>query len=103
VSDSSHVSQITFQELIRTAEKSSQRETDLSMDLRIEIRTHGKPVHLWKIALRLARHVMVTFGKDAVVFFTLGNDELVDTMKDDDGEYWHALDWRQAGVGELGG
>lgn len=66
------------------------------MDLRIEIRTFGKPAHLWKIALRLARHIHVIFG-DSVIFMTLGNDEISDTMEDDDGEYWHSLDWKGEG------
>lgn len=91
----------TFQQFIREAEDSSEPEANRSMDLRIEIKTHGKPSHLWKLALRLCRHVMVTFGKDAVIFMTFGNEEIIDTMEDDDGEYWHSLDWK-AGVGEPG-
>lgn len=83
----------TFQQFIRSAEQSSEGEADRSMDLRIEIRTHGKPAHLWKIALRLSRHIRVIFG-DAVIFMTMGNDEVVDDLTDDDGEYWHSLDWR---------
>lgn len=113
---------ISFQRFIREAESSKLGEADRSMDLRIEISTHGKPSHLWKIALRLQRHIKVIFG-DSVVLMTLGNDELVDTLEDDDGEYWHSLEWkegevtrpidkqeeearsllRRAGVGELGG
>lgn len=113
---------ISFQELLREAKESSAREVDRSMDLRVEIRTYGKPSHLWKIALHLARHSKVVFG-DSILFMTLGNEELVDTLEDDDGEYWHALDWkpgeafrpisqaeeevktarRRRGVGELGG
>lgn len=113
---------ISFQQLVRLAEASKEGEAERSMDLRIEIRTHGKPSHLWKIALRLARHLHVIFG-DSMTLYTLGNDELVDTMEDDDGEYWHALEWkegeaarpvdpdeeeirarlRRAGVGDLGG
>lgn len=85
---------ISFQGLIKKAEEMEGGEADRSMDLRIEIRTHGKPAHLWKIALRLCRHIHVIFG-DSVTFMTTGNDELVDTMEDDDGEYWHSLDWRE--------
>lgn len=85
----------TFQQLIREAEQSSEPEAPRSMDLRIEIKTHGKPSHLWKIALRICRHVHVIFG-DGVIFMTLGNDEIVDSLEDDDGEYWHSLDeWKE--------
>lgn len=80
----------SFQRLISEAEQSSDLEADRSMDLRIEVRTYGKPAHLWRIALQLHRHLKVTFG-DAVIFMTLGNDELIDTFEDDAGEYWHSL------------
>lgn len=113
---------LSFQQLIREAGESKLGEADRSMDLRIEIRTHGKPSHLWKIALRLSRHIHVIFG-DSVKFFTPKNEELLDDLSDDDGEYWHSLEWkegeairpiskveedarallRRAGVGELGG
>ena len=74
-----------FQEKIREAEESKEREADRSMDLRVEIRTHGKPAHLWKLALRLRRHITVIFG-DSVIFMTLGNDELVDDPSEDEDE-----------------
>lgn len=67
----------TFQQLIQETEQSSEPEAHRSMDLRIEIKTHGKPSHLWKIALRLCRHIQVIFG-DGVIFMTLGNEEITD-------------------------
>ena len=82
----------TFQQLIREAEKSEDGEADRSMDLRLEIRTHGKPVHLWKLALRLQRFIQVSFG-NTTTFMTISNDELVDDFTDDDGENWHSHDW----------
>lgn len=92
----------TFQQLIRAAEESSEGEADRSMDLRLEIRTHGKPVHLWKLALRLQRFIHVSFG-DTTIFMTMGNEELVDdfTDDDDDGEYWHSLNWKEEGGVEV--
>lgn len=88
---------VSFRQKIREAEEAAESEAERSIDLRIEIRTYGKPAHLWKIALRLCRHVHVIFG-DSVSFFTLGNEELTDTLEDDDGEYWHALDWAKEGT-----
>lgn len=67
----------SFQQKIQQAEQLPDPEAEHSMDLRIEIHTHGKPAHLWKLALRLHRHLHVVFG-DSVTFMTLKNEELRD-------------------------
>lgn len=68
------------------------REEERTAEIRVIIPVYGHESTCWKAVLRFMRHARLIHGY-RLKFFA-GGEELEDDMSDDDGEYWHHLDWK---------
>lgn len=80
---------ISIQELMEKAP--DDREQQRFIEVKLRIPSFGHERQVWGTVLSLMRVVQLKFG--CKVQFFSGPMELTDTLADDEGESWHALDW----------